>query len=608
MNIKSAGHRDPVGFPILIDDSDPNLNWNKTAVENSWCSGTGSWFDPYVIENISVNSKDLGNCIEVRNSNAYFAIIDCELYNSMTTLSYFGISLINTNNSIIKHNLIFFNREGIYLSECNNNTIMNNTIKDYDRGVSLTNSHNNTVSDNILKTSYLGLFILKISYRGIDISFSNDNTISGNIVKDNHYGIYVHGNYNNISGNKVINSIYGISLEGNSNHLSKNLMKDCGLYLVGSLEDLVTNNIDTTNNASGKPIYFYTNKLGSQMLDFSNAGQVILVNCSNFTLSNLSISHSTSGISLFYCTNITVSKCDTSFNKRWGVYLYSSDENTVIGSIANNNNYKSGIGFLIQNSGIVLIESNANTIHNNNASYNREKGIHLSESYNNLISKNNMDENPQGIYLYESADNTITENSVYKSRGFYGDDSGIFLSTSSNNNISSNILNHNLWGITLVFNCHYNIISGNSIINNNLGIYVDRSDDNIISGNNLSYNQVGISLKECSETITYSNCFNNGFNAYDTGSNNQWDKERRGNYWSDYTGTDLDMDGIGNTPYLIDGSAGSKDNFPLMEWSGLIVERKKKFNGTYIKGYNLFFILGLLSVAVILVSKKLKKS
>jgi len=64
----------------------------------------------------------------------------------------------------------------------------------------------------------------------------------------------------------------------------------------------------------------------------------------------------------------------------------------------------------------------------------------------------------------------------------------------------------------------------------------------------------------------YLNCFiNNNENAFDDGSNNRWDNGTMGNYWSNYNGSDPDGNGIGNIPYMISGSAGSQDNFPLMK-------------------------------------------
>ena len=49
---------------------------------------------------------------------------------------------------------------------------------------------------------------------------------------------------------------------------------------------------------------------------------------------------------------------------------------------------------------------------------------------------------------------------------------------------------------------------------------------------------------------------------------NVWDDgyPSGGNYWSDYTGTDADGDGIGDTTYIIDTT--NEDRYPLMEaWS-----------------------------------------
>lgn len=52
--------------------------------------------------------------------------------------------------------------------------------------------------------------------------------------------------------------------------------------------------------------------------------------------------------------------------------------------------------------------------------------------------------------------------------------------------------------------------------------------------------------------------------AFDNGTSNEWDNGSIGNYWSDYEGSDINGDGIGDDPYCyIEGDSNSQDNFPI---------------------------------------------
>jgi parallel beta-helix repeat protein len=94
------------------------------------------------------------------------------------------------------------------------------------------------------------------------------------------------------------------------------------------------------------------------------------------------------------------------------------------------------------------------------------------------------------------------------------------------------------------------------------------SEYNLINGNNLTNNKKGIYLSGSSDNncIFHNNFIDNDQNAYDSGDTNQWDNDypSGGNYWDDYTGTDNDGDGIGDTPYNIPGGP-SKDKYPFMK-------------------------------------------
>jgi len=91
--------------------------------------------------------------------------------------------------------------------------------------------------------------------------------------------------------------------------------------------------------------------------------------------------------------------------------------------------------------------------------------------------------------------------------------------------------------------------------------------DNIIH-NNAKYGVLIQDLTQnCNDSVFYNNSISNplGINAYDNGSNSEWDNGLIGNYWNDYGDDDDDDDGIGDTPYLISGDANSQDNYPIWE-------------------------------------------
>lgn len=290
-----------------------------------------------------------------------------------------------------------------------------------------------------------------------------------------------------------------------------------------------------------------------------------------------------------------------------GIYLESSDNNTISGNIISNS---------IDN-GLVIANSYNNTISGNTAKYNGN-GINLLETENNIVSENIMLNNGGGIFLGNANYTRILNNTVEHSSG-----DGISLNGGSNNNwISKNFVNNNTWGISFVEQSHNNTainnnvhnssaigievyndnhrILDNIITNNGHGIMIT-SNNNKISGNTISFNDVkGIALgPDSNNNIIFRNTFEGNLvdNAYDDGTNNQWDNGTIGNYWDNYTGKDADDDGIGDTPYVIPGSAGSQDNFPIWD------------DGAEFKipGYNLYVLLGILSVVAITLSKKLKK-
>jgi len=131
-----------------------------------------------------------------------------------------------------------------------------------------------------------------------------------------------------------------------------------------------------------------------------------------------------------------------------------------------------------------------------------------------------------GMYMW-TKNNTIVGNSVSESI------LGIMLS-GSNTTITDNCLAGNQQGLFFGFNGEDELIPTDVVIVHNSFV------DNIVQING---------------------CFCEDYPEDEPP--HSWDNGRSGNYWSDYTGIDVDGDGIGDTPYVVD--IQNQDRYPLME-------------------------------------------
>ncbi len=134
-----------------------------------------------------------------------------------------------------------------------------------------------------------------------------------------------------------------------------------------------------------------------------------------------------------------------------------------------------------------------------------------------------------------------------------GDNAGVRFDGVSQAMITDCRLHDNQYGVRL-FQADSITITENAIVNSSsTGLYIG---------------------SHCIEALIFHNNFlDNGDNAFDEGTDNQWYNAtlQEGNYWDNYDGNDTDNDGIGDSNYPIPPSVSLKyDPYPLMhQYAGI---------------------------------------
>jgi parallel beta-helix repeat protein len=465
-----------VESPILIDDTGAQ-NWTWVESQQWFGGGNGSFSNPYIIENITIDGGGVSSGIEIINSIKYFIVRNVTAYNSHegSNPNYgAGIVLKNVENgAVIGNNCSFNSKRGLYLYNSRNVTVINNTIFSNNYyGLHLEESHNITVLMNEISQNSDGVY-LRLSHDNnltLNEIFSNTNAgINFGSSSDNH----------SIERNVIYDNRWGIRIWNINTH---HVLRDNNFTNNGISTSISTLDIDTSNLVNGKPLYYYVNKTNLGASNFTNPGQIILFNCNDSILSDLDVSNSSIGIDLWYSYRNIINNITSNYNY-YGLQIYLSEYNNVTG-----------------------LMSSYSTI-----------GLKFDQSNHNYIKASTLKYCYSGLVL-EGDNNSIEANFIG-----YNDANGIFCSGSGNEN---------------------KVFSNSIVYNQDKGMYITSGIDYLI----------------------YNNSFiGNTINAYDKGAFNFWYIDGLGNYWDDYPGVDKDDNGIGDTVYIISGSAGSKDNFPIWD-------------------------------------------
>lgn len=263
--------------------------------------------------------------------------------------------------------------------------------------------------------------------------------------------------------------------------------------------------------------------------------------------------------------NLVIKNIKLSYTKEYAAILLFNSYDFILENIIVENAF---FGFLIQKSKNGLIKNN--TISGQGkAEADSGNAIHLWNCENVKIINNDVRRMRDGIYLEFGSNSYIANNYSTENLRY-----GLHFMFSNNNTYEHNIFANNGAGVAVMFSKKikmYNNIFKKNWGTASYGILLKEINDAELKHNVFEDNTIGINADGTNRIIFSQNTFkNNGYaikvvggcydniysennflyNSFDLSySGNLNGNKFKNNYWSNYTGYDLDKDGIGDIPY-----------------------------------------------------------
>jgi parallel beta-helix repeat protein len=580
--------------------------------------------------------------------------------NNIITNSTKGIHLLGSGtNNTVSGNIATDNEVGVILEDRGNNTIFNNVVSDNIFGIWLASRNNLLRNNNMTDNQYN--FITDFYYldtplvNDIDTSNTVNNkpvhfltnksnvlidpssfpdvgylalincynmTIQNLTLSNNGLGMMISECVNiTVKGNTLENNMIALLAKNvngttfDNNTITENLQ---GVSVSSGFNNTIINNMLSNNTirllpyhwperSPPYPVHYW---ISNELIGYS--GGIFLHANSNSTVANNLLLNNERGIHLsrssfnIFRNNTMVSNIHNFgidsqilIPQEWAIYPPSEPQISpyLLNEIDTSNtvNDKPIYYWINRNgeqvpsdAGYVVLVNSTNMIVKNLTIQNNEQGILLFDTTNTTISNSNITETRYGIqvksFYYNSMplNNRISENNITKNGAGISIDSG-------GNKVSRNAFELNLVGVYV--RGDYNLITENIIFNNTLppaeewilgyqpthcefrvwsfslgpaGILLEATG-NTVCYNTIQDNEYGMSigLFSCNggNIIHHNNLINNTMHGL-IGTINTWEGgyPSGGNYWSDYEGLDAyngpyqnetGSDGIGDTSYFV---------------------------------------------------------